>query len=74
MNPALTLLLLAVRSACQALVLTIDAVLDQDATPQPEEDAQGQCLHRLEHRVPAPVFGHPTRFVCKRCNRHCEEI
>lgn len=70
MTPALVALLLAVRAACVALIEAIDAF---DTAPESEEE-NGVCLHREQHRQPAPAMGQPNRYMCKRCKEMVSPI
>lgn len=68
MNELTIAAVLAVRAACVTLILAIDALLAEVRKPEPEDDEQGNCLHREEHLTAAPAMGLSGRKQCGRCN------
>lgn len=56
-------------SQINAFKKLIEASLPVPAPAEPEEDADGRCLHPVPYRVPAVTSGHQTRFACRRCKQ-----
>lgn len=56
-------------SQADALIRMLEQVWPAAAPVEPEESADGQCLHPVALRVPAATSGHPARFACRRCRQ-----
>lgn len=62
-------LLLGVRYAAAALVVSIDKLMTAEIVPPtPEENEAGECLHPVARRVARATLGKPHAFICTRCD------